>query len=253
MIRIENLEKSFNRNQVLKNINLEIPSGGINAILGPNGSGKTTLIKCLIGLVLPDHGALFIQDEDIYDKWMYRNDISYLPQIAKFPENLTVRELVKMVKDIRQQPAPHEDEIIQTFGLEVFLEKKIRNLSGGTRQKVNILLNLMFNTSLIILDEPTAGLDPVARIRLKEMILRRKATGKTILFTTHIMSLVEDLADDIIFLLEGSIHYQGTLEDMIRKTGESNLEHAMAHMLLKNNERNLWTEFSQESLKTGTN
>lgn len=252
MIRIENLKKSFERNEVLKNITLQIPAGGINAILGPNGSGKTTLIKCLIGLVIPDHGSLYIQDENIHGKWMYRKDIAYLPQIARFPENLKVKELVKMVKDIRQQPAPHEDEIIRTFDLEDFLDKKIRNLSGGTRQKVNILLNLMFDTSLIILDEPTAGLDPVARIRLKEMILKRKEAGKTILFTTHIMGLVEDLADDIVFLLEGSIHYQGTLEEMIRKTGESNLEHAMAHMLLKNNERNLWADIPQESLKTGT-
>lgn len=252
MIRIENLEKSYERNKVLKNITLKIHAGGINAILGPNGSGKTTLIKCLIGLVIPEHGSLYIQEEDIRGKWMYRKDISYLPQIAKFPENLKVRELVKMVKDIRQQEAPHEEEIIQTFNLETFLDKKIRNLSGGTRQKVNILLNLMFDTSLIILDEPTAGLDPVARIRLKDMILKRKAAGKTIIFTTHIMGLVEDLAEEIIFLLEGSIHYHGTLAEMIRKTGESNLEHAMAHMLLKNNERNLWPEIPRGSLKTGT-
>ncbi|MEK6481348.1 ABC transporter ATP-binding protein [Catalinimonas sp. 4WD22] len=236
MITINKLYKSFGSNQVLKGVDLDISSGGIFAILGPNGSGKTTLIKSLLGLVIPDKGDIQIDGKLIKKQWLYRQQIAYLPQIARFPENLKVQELIRMVKDIRQQEAVNEAEIIGAFELEDFLDKKLRALSGGTRQKVNILLSLMFDNPIIILDEPTVGLDPVAMIRLKEMILRERAAGKTIILTTHIMSLVENLADEIVFLLEGHIHFRGSLQELVRQSGEVDLEHAIAQMLLKKKE-----------------
>ncbi|MDF9801341.1 Cu-processing system ATP-binding protein [Catalinimonas alkaloidigena] len=236
MITIKNLYKSFGPNQVLKGVDLDISSGGIFAILGPNGSGKTTLIKSLLGLVHPDKGEIYLEGKKIHREWLYRQHIAYLPQIARFPENLKVKELISMVKDIRQQQAVYEAEIIEGFELEEFLDKTLRSLSGGTRQKVNILLSLMFDNPVIILDEPTVGLDPVAMIRLKEMILREREAGKTIILTTHIMSLVETLADEIVFLLEGHIHFRGSLQELVRQSGEVDLEHAIAQMLLKKKE-----------------
>ena len=233
MITITNLYKSFGPNEVLKGIHLDISSGGIFAVLGPNGSGKTTLIKSLLGMVIPDQGEIRVDGKLIRKQWLYRQQIAYLPQIARFPENLKVQELIRMVKDIRQQKAVNETEIIEAFELEDFLDKRLRSLSGGTRQKVNILLSLMFDNPIIILDEPTVGLDPVAMIRLKEMIRRERAAGKTIILTTHIMSLVEELADEIVFLLEGNIHYRGSLQELVLQSGEVDLEHAIARMLLK--------------------
>lgn len=233
MIQITNLEKSFGRLRVLQGVDITISRKGIYAVLGPNGSGKTTLIKSILGMVIPDNGNLLVDGAPVRGESSYRSGIAYLPQIARFPENLKVAELIAMIKDIRQQPAIYEDEIMDAFGLRPALNQKLRNLSGGTRQKVNILLSLMFDCPLLILDEPTVGLDPMALIRLKEMILARKAAGKTILLTTHIMGLVEDLADQVIFLLDGKVRFSGSMEQMIRESGEDDLEHAIASMLEK--------------------
>lgn len=233
MIEFINLNKSFGKNQVLKDLNLTIREGRISAVLGPNGSGKSTILKCLLGLALPDSGQILFSNQSVRKAWRYRKNIDYLPQIARFPENLNTTELVKMITDIRQQQGDHET-LVELFELAPFMHKKIRHLSGGTRQKVNILLTFMFNNPVIILDEPSSGLDPVAIIRLKDLIRRKKDSGKTILFTSHIMSLVEDLADEIIFLLEGSVYFQGSKEEILALSGEPNLERAIASILSDN-------------------
>lgn len=235
MIEITKLEKAFGKNQVLKGVDLHVKESGICAILGPNGSGKTTIIKSILGMVIPDGGDIEVGGEKIKGNWLYRNQIGYLPQIARFPENLTVAEVIKMVKDIRNEPAD-EQPLIERFGMKPFLNSRLSNLSGGTRQKVNLVLCFMFNAKYIILDEPTAGLDPIALISLKELINEERINGKVILLTTHIMDLVEELADEIIFLLEGKIFFRGTLEDMQEMTGEVKLERSIAKILMKNSE-----------------
>lgn len=230
MIRAQHIQKSFGKLQVLENISLEINQGGIVAILGPNGSGKTTFLKILLGMVLPDGGEMFYQNQNIAHSHTYRKFIGYLPQIARFPDNLTVAEMIKMIIDIRNEPA-NPDRLIQLFGLEKFMDKKLGNLSGGTRQKVNIVLTFMFDTPVIVLDEPTAGLDPVSLIKLKELIFEEKKKGTIILITSHIMSLVEELADEVVFLLEGNIYFQGSVTDLKSKTKTEDLEHAIASIL----------------------
>ncbi|WP_222983861.1 ABC transporter ATP-binding protein [Flagellimonas meishanensis] len=227
MIAITNLKKSFGRNEVLKGLDLEIKPKGIIAILGPNGSGKTTLIKSILGMVIPDEGSISISGKDIKNKWAYRKEIEYLPQIANFPGNLKVRELIHMIKDLHQRPT-NDEQLIDLFGLKPFLEKKFSTLSGGTKQKVNILLTFMFDKPLIILDEPTTGLDPRALIHLKELIQYEKANGKTILVTSHIMHFVEEIADEIIYLLDGRIYFKGSVKDLMEKTKQKNVEHAIA-------------------------
>ncbi len=232
MIEFKNLHKRFGKLVVLDGLDLEIHKGGIFAILGPNGSGKTTLIKCLLGMVIPNKGDIFFEKKSVLRQWAYRNNLNYLPQIANFPPNLTVLELINMVKNLRPKTA-NEQELVELFGLKSFLDKKLGNLSGGTKQKVNIVLAFMFDSDLIVLDEPTNGLDPIALIHLKEIIQKEKDKGKTILITTHIMSFVDEVADEIVFLLDGKIYFKGTVDALKKQTNNDNLEHAIANLIAK--------------------
>lgn len=235
MIRVSQIEKSFGQVEVLRGIDLEIPGGKMTAILGPNGSGKTTLIKSILGMVIPQKGAVYFDGKPVLGDWEYRSQVGYLPQIARFPENLKVRELVRMVADIRgmaqEQTEARSRELIRNFQLEPYLDKTLRFLSGGTRQKVNILLAFMFGSRCFILDEPTAGLDPPALIRFKELLRKEREQGKAILFTTHILGLVEEIADEIIFLLEGRVHFRGTNAELKALKGDQSLEQAIARIL----------------------
>lgn len=233
MVSIQNLHKRFNKNIVLSGVDLEINKGGIFAVLGPNGSGKTTLIKSILGMVIPNKGEIEVLGENIKKSSNYRHKIDYLPQIANFPSNLKVRELIRMIKDLRGK-TNDDARLIELFTLEPFLNKKLGNLSGGTKQKVNIVLAFMFDSPLIILDEPTTGLDPISLIRLKELIQVEKERGKTILITSHIMSFVEEVSDEIVFLLEGEIYFKGTINELKTKTNQPDFEHAIASILTDN-------------------
>ncbi|MBT8234035.1 MAG: ABC transporter ATP-binding protein [Saprospiraceae bacterium] len=230
MIKFENLYKSFGKNDVLKGIDIHFDHQGITAILGPNGSGKTTLIKCLLGLVLPDSGEIFFDKEKTLNQFEYRHHIAHLPQIARFPENLTALEIIDMITDLREG-ATRVEELIEMFDLKKELNKKMGTLSGGNRQKVNLLIALMYDTPAIILDEPSTGLDPVAIINLKQFLREEKAKGKLILITTHMMSFVEEMADNIAFLLEGKIYFDASLQQILADHNETNLERAIAKIL----------------------
>jgi Cu-processing system ATP-binding protein len=232
MIKFEKLVKKFGKLVVLDHLDLDIETGGVFAILGPNGSGKTTLIKSFLGMVIPNAGQIYFNNESILKQWKYRKGINYLPQIANFPSNLTVRELIQMVKNLRSEPS-NEDELIEMFGLKPFLKQKLGNLSGGTKQKVNIVLTFMFDNNLIILDEPTTGLDPIALILLRELINKAKKEGKTILITSHIMSFVEEMSDQIVFLLDGKIYFKGSIQNLKNQTNSSSLEIAIANLIKK--------------------
>ena len=233
MIEINNLHKNFGKVEVLDNVSLKIEDKGIFAILGPNGSGKTTLIKSILGMVIPQAGEIVINGNNVKGKWDYRKDIDYLPQIAQFPDNITVIELLKMIKNLRGKKA-NDQELIDLFKLKPFLDKKLGNLSGGTKQKVNLVLSFMFDSPILILDEPTTGLDPISLIHLKDLIRREKKAGKTILITTHIMDFVETMADEIVFLLEGDIYFRGTVDELKMKSSLNDLEHAIATILSEN-------------------
>lgn len=234
MIEIKGIKKSFGKLDVLKGFDFSLSDRKITAVLGPNGSGKTTLIKSILGLVIPSHGEILYKGSSIFNNWDYRKEIGYLPQIARFPENLRVSELLKLIEEVRNETG-NSDELISRFDLESFLHKKLYQLSGGTRQKVNIVLTFMFDCPVYILDEPTSGLDPIALIRLKDLIQYKKEEGKTFLITTHIMTLVEELSDELIFLLEGQIYFSGTYGELMTAQKEENLERAIAKILEKEN------------------
>lgn len=186
-------------------------------------------------MVIPESGSIKVMGTEIQNQWAYRENISYLPQIANFPANLTVQELVNMITDLRGKAALKESDLINDFGLGPFMKIRLTNLSGGTKQKVNILLAFMYDSPIMMLDEPTNGLDPVALIRLKALINRKKAEGRSFLITTHIMQLVEELADEIVFILEGLVYFKGTVDSLKKTFDEPNIEKAIAKILLKNN------------------
>lgn len=229
MIHFKNIHKSFGKQDVLTGIDVLIDKPGIYAVLGPNGSGKTTLIKSLMGMVHPGKGEISFMNKKVVDD-AYRKHIAYLPQIARFPENLSVNEFLDFIENIRGQ-AERRTELIKWFALDEFLKKNLRTLSGGTRQKINLVSALMYNTKVVVLDEPTIGLDPVALIKLKDWIRQEKAAGKIILLTTHVMDVVEELADEIIFILEGKVYYRGDQQTLFQKTNTPDVEHAIAHLL----------------------
>ncbi|MBU2494268.1 MAG: ABC transporter ATP-binding protein [Bacteroidetes bacterium] len=232
MIEINSLNKNYGSLNVLKNINLNLAEGKITYLVGPNGSGKTTLIKSILGLVKKYDGSILVNGELLNGGSGYRKDIGYMPQSASFPENLTVRNIFEMVKDLRNNTENMDEELISKFNLKNEMNKRLKNLSGGTVQKVSAALAFLFNPSILILDEPTAGLDPVSSGILKDKIIKENGAGKTILFTSHIMSELEDLAQNIVFILEGKICFEGPLNSLINLTGEKNLERSVASVMM---------------------
>lgn len=229
MVTVEQVKKQFGKLEVLRGINANFEAGKITAIVGPNASGKTTLMKSILGLVLPDSGQVNIDGQNVRDA-KTRNMIGYMPQKAQFPDNLRIQELLNWIVDLRGQKSSKLEELSQAFELKPHLQKPLRTLSGGTRQKVSAVLALMFDPKVLLFDEPTAGLDPLSSSRLKDTILEQKAQGKTILLTSHVMSELEELADEVLFLLDGVIVFKGTLEDIRNKSGEAKLERAIAKL-----------------------
>lgn len=231
MITFENISKSYGTKQVLKNLNLSIPEKKTTALLGPNGSGKSTIIKSVLGLIKPDEGTITAHNYTVNTSVAYRSLIGYMPQIARYPDNLSVDELFSMIADIRNSPVNSMEELIELFELTEHRSKNMNALSGGTRQKVSAVAALMFDTPILILDEPSVGLDPRMALRFKDYLKKEKTRDKTIVLTTHILHEVEELADELIFILEGRIVFQGSTETLLQQTGKNSFEHAIAFML----------------------
>jgi Cu-processing system ATP-binding protein len=231
LVRITNLAKAFGSLPVLHSVDLAVRPGRVMAIVGPNGAGKTTLIKSLLGLTHPDAGEIWFAGSGVSGDEAYRARIGYMPQIARYPENLTGAELLAMLKDLRGAGARLDEELIDLLDLESALAKPLRVLSGGTRQKVNAVMAFLFAPELLVLDEPTAGLDPLSSRILKDKILAARASGRTFIVTSHIMNELEELADDVAFMLDGRALFVGTLAELKRMTAQTTLERAIATMM----------------------
>lgn len=231
LVRVTELSKSFGALQVLRAVSIAVRPGRVTALVGPNSAGKTTLIKSLLGLTRPDAGRIAIRGTDIEGDQHYRSRIGYMPQIARYPQNLTASELICMLKDLRGPGTPLDLELVDAFALDAILDQPLRLLSGGTRQKVNAVMAFLFSPELLVLDEPTAGLDPVSSGVLKDKILAERGGGRTFLLSSHIMSELEELADDVALLLEGRIVFGGTLDELKRITNQCTLERAIATMM----------------------
>jgi len=233
MIEISKLTKRFGDHEVLRGVDLTVDRGRVMGIVGPNGAGKTTLIKTLLGLCQPTSGDILLDGRTILGQEAYRAHIGYMPQIAHFPENLTAAELFDMVRDLRGTPGVLDASLLRGFALESQLDKPLRVLSGGTRQKVNACLALLFQPSLLVLDEPTAGLDPLSSAILKDRLLSLRGDGVTVLVASHIMSELEELCDDVAFLLDGVTRFAGPIGELTSTTRQANLERAIAALMIR--------------------
>lgn len=231
MITIQQLNKSFGAQHVLRNIDLDIPSGQSIGIVGPNGSGKTTLIKTMLGLVKPDSGSISINGTVLNGNYDYRRHIGYMPQQARYPENMYASELFSFMEKLRGEKGAFRDQLVDEFHLHNEIKKPLRVLSGGNRQKVGAVLAMMFNPNILFLDEPTAGLDPHSSHIFKERVRREKQAGKTVFITSHIMSELEQLAEHVVFILDGNIRYYGSVGDLIKDNRQEHLEGAIAQMM----------------------
>lgn len=231
MITIRDLRKTFGALEALKGIDLTIEPGRVTAIVGPNAAGKTTLMKSLVGLVIPDAGDIRVDGVATRNSWAYRERIGYMPQTARFPENLSLNELLTLVKDLRGAAPRFEDELLRLFELHGATDRPLRVLSGGTRQRISAVLALMFDSEILILDEPTVGLDPLSSRRCKDRLAAERRRGKTIILSSHVMSDLEELSERVVFLAEGQVYFDGTLEEIRQRTGEPTLERAIARMM----------------------
>lgn len=231
MIVIENLTKKFNKLSVINVVNLILEKGECIALIGPNGCGKTTLIKSILGMVIPTSGNILYNGVSVLENINYRKNIGFMPQIGKYPENMTIGHVFKMVKEIRQYKDPFDEDLFYQFELDKILDKKMRTLSGGTTQKVSATLAFLFNPDVLILDEPTAGLDPLASEILKNKIKIQKQKGKLILITSHLLSELDDLVSQIIFMQEGNVLFKKSLDELMIETGMDKLSNAIVYLL----------------------
>lgn len=231
MIDVRDLQKSYASLKVLNGVSLTVASGEVTGILGPNGCGKTTLIKSILGLVVPNQGKISIAGETISKRHEYRDKIGYMPQNADFPGNLSVTELLDMLEDIRDKRAKKRAELIRIFDLEPHLDKAFGTLSGGTKQKVAAVAAFMFDPEILVLDEPTVGLDPVAVLRLKGLIFEAARNGKAVLLVTHMVSEIEQLVEKMYFLLDGSVRFAGTLDEVKSHAHSKSLEDAIVRLI----------------------
>lgn len=237
MISFSNVYKKFDKYEVLKGINLEFKEGNIIGLLGPNASGKTTLIKSLLGMVIPSSGDIQFMGQSIQKDWTYRNHIGYMPQIGRYPENMTIGQVFEMIEDLRKDNQNLDKELYKSFNLGTLLQKRMGTLSGGTRQKVSAYLAFLFDPKVLVLDEPTAGLDPLSSLILKDKILKEKEKGKLIIISSHILSELDDVVNHIIYLEEGKVIVNQPIDELKAETGKTKLSESIASLMANSNKQ----------------
>jgi Cu-processing system ATP-binding protein len=233
MIEINDLCMRYGKFAALNDIDLKLEKGQVIALMGPNGSGKSTLLKSILGLVVPESGSIRVDGRYIKDKYLYRNNIGYMPQIANYPENLKVKELFHIVKDIRSDKYEKDEELLLKFKINEISEKYFGQLSGGYKQRVTAAIAFLFDPQILILDEPTASLDPFSTEIIKSKILDSKKDNKLIIISTHIISEMDELADRIVYLLDGKVNLDMDVKDIKNGSGEK-LGKAITRVLQKN-------------------
>lgn len=231
MITIQNINKRFKKLQALDNINAKFSKSQVISLIGPNGSGKTTLIKSILGLVKPDNGSILFNNVPVTEEVVYRKNIGYMPQIGRYPDNMKIGQLFSMIKNLRSNEKAMDEELYFKFKLDTILDKSMRALSGGTRQKVSAALAFLFDPDVLILDEPTAGLDPLSSEILKEKIIAEKQKGKLILITSHVLTDLEEITTDVMYLQDGKLLFNKSMQELQEQTGEEKLSKIIAHMM----------------------
>ena len=231
MIELIHIKKNFGKTEVLKNVSLMLDAGQCIGLIGPNACGKTTMIKSILSMVIPTSGEILFNGKNIIGDVAYKNHIGYMPQIGRYPENMSISQVINMIKNIRKYNGQIDDELWYAFGLDGVSDKKMRTLSGGTTQKVSATLAFLFNPDILILDEPTAGLDPLAAEVLRDKIIKERKKGKLILITSHLLNELDELLSHVIFMQEGEIVLYKTIGDLYTETGEVKISKAIGNLL----------------------
>lgn len=215
MIRIENLEKSYGPLRALDGLSLEARSGEVLALLGPNGAGKSTTIKSIVGLVTPSAGRVLIDGIDVArEPRRARALVGYLPQRVHFYDNLTPREVLAFYAQLRKAPRSQIAPLIERVGLGHAADRRTKGFSGGMLQRLGLAVALLGDPRLLVLDEPTAGLDPEGSVLFKETIIERRRAGTTVLLCSHLLAEVESVADRIAICNQGRIAAIDSLDAM---------------------------------------
>ncbi|MFN3299790.1 MAG: ABC transporter ATP-binding protein [Sediminibacterium sp.] len=235
MIQIEKISKKFGKLSVLNAVDLSLNKGECIALIGPNGCGKTTLIKIILGMVIPDSGNIWINKESILKDELYKKQIGYMPQIGRYPQNMTIGQIINMIKGIRKSDIELDVDLYKAYELDLLLDKRMNTLSGGTMQKVSAVLAFMFNPIILILDEPTAGLDPIAAEILKQKIIVEKQKGKLIIITSHLLSELDDMVSELIFMQEGNIVFHQSVSELKSSTQTDKISSAILQILKSSN------------------
>ncbi len=211
LLECKNLTKQYGKHTVLSNISLQIDSGHIIGLLGPNGSGKTTLIKLIAGLLSPTSGELYIKEEPVGTR--SKKLISYLPDHTYLNDWMTVKEIIRFFTDFYEDFEP-ERAYDMLSKLDIDPTRKLKTLSKGTKEKVQLLLVMSRKADLYLLDEPIAGVDPAARDYILNTILSNYDENASILISTHLISDIENILDEVIFIKDGCIQMQTSVDDI---------------------------------------
>jgi Cu-processing system ATP-binding protein len=217
MIRVEHLSKLYGSFRAVTGVSFEVRESEVFAFLGPNGSGKTTVLKTIAGLNMPSSGRVLINGIDVHrHSGDVRRSISYLPQRVVFPENLTARELVRFYATLRNRPAKYADEALRNAQFGSSSDKPVGEFSGGMIQRLGLAVVALPDAPILLLDEPTANLDPGGVKRFREFILQQKEQRKTIIFSTHLLQEAEQLADRVGIFVGGKIVAEESVENLRR-------------------------------------
>lgn len=229
IVRVQGISKAFGEVQALHNVNLEIQPGTVLALLGPNGAGKTTLVRVLTTLLTPDSGQAIIAGYDVVrNPRQLRSVIGLAGQYAAVDEYLTGRENLVMVGQLYHLPVrvarERADDLLERFRLTHAANRPARTYSGGMRHRLDLAASLVNEPKVLLLDEPTTGLDPRARLDLWELIRELVRDGMTLLLTTQYLEEADELADRIAVIDHGEIIARGTADELKAKVGSDILE-----------------------------
>ncbi|MBK3496221.1 ABC transporter ATP-binding protein [Viridibacillus sp. YIM B01967] len=209
------LVKKYSENQGLQDVTFSLNEGRIIALAGGNGAGKSTLIRLLIGEEKQSSGEIC---------WAGERSISYMPDDINFPTALTAAEILQLLAGLKKVSAAEREKVLKRVGLWEYRKQKVSQFSKGMRQRLNLAQSLLGDERLIVLDEPTNGLDLLWIAELKTILQEQKQIGRTILFSTHLLSFAEELADDVLLLYEGKVLLEGSIHTVLDQAKCNHLE-----------------------------
>jgi ABC-type multidrug transport system ATPase subunit len=231
MIRIEKFTKRYGKFTAVDNFSLRVAEGQVFALLGPNGSGKSTILKAVVGLVKPTSGRIEVNGIDSWKEAKRAKElISYVPQRVSFHDQLSAEEVLRFYARLRGVGRDRVQEVLKMTGFNGFAGRPVAEFSGGMLQRLGLAVAYLPDTPVLVLDEPTVNLDPEGGVAFRDFVLKMKSEGKTIIFSTHVLSDVEFLADRVAVLVEGKMVALESVDTLRRHR----VENARFRLVLRN-------------------